>query len=314
MTDTKHLLERARRAAPEPSFDLEHVRGRRDRHERRRRVGATVVGLGLTAAIVVGAVSVMGPLDGDARRPLEGLPLGERTVALGPDGFAYQRIRLYATCGPDADFSSTEPAPTGGCEATRLHLESWWALDDSGRIRVLEQYAYGVNEGRYEAGEFPDEGDLSGYPADPDALESFLLDRSAAGGASPRPDVTPAPGTSLEQGLLWRAIRDHLGSTQYLNTTPQLRAAMLRVLARLPMVTIQQQVADPLGRAAIALRFRAYDADLTVFIDPTSGDFLAMTERYADQDVTHVVVVEEAGVTASDDRTPRAAETSVYPA
>jgi len=309
MTDTKHLLERARRAAPEPSFDLEHVRARRDRHERRRRVSATVVGLGLTAAIVVGAVSVMGPVDGDdARRPLEGLPLGERTVVLG-DGFAYQRLRLYAVCDPEADSS-------GGCDQTRpqLHLEAWWALDDSGRIRVLEQHDYGVDEGRFGTGTFPDEGDLSAYPIEPDVLESFLLDRSAAGGASPRPDVTPAPGTSLEQGQLWLAIRDYLGSTQYLNATPELRAALLRVLARQPMVSIEQRAADPLGRTAVALRFHAYGADLAVFVDPTSGDFLAMTEHFADQDVTHVVVVEEAGVTSSDEGRPRVGDTSVFPA
>ena len=56
MDDTKRLLERAQHLAPTPAFDLDDVRARKSRHERRRRVSAAVVGLSITAAIVAGAV------------------------------------------------------------------------------------------------------------------------------------------------------------------------------------------------------------------------------------------------------------------
>jgi hypothetical protein len=167
----------------------------------------------------------------------------------------------------------------------------------------LEQRNYGVDHGRFGPGEFPDEGDLSAFPTDPSALGAFLLERSGPDGASPRPEVTPAPGTPLEEGQLWLAIRDFLGSTQYLNTTPALRAAMLQVLADLPMVRVEEGATDPVGRRAIALRFHAYSADLEVFVDPTSGDFLGLVERFDGGGVS-TVIVEAAGISANDRSTP----------
>lgn len=59
MIDTKRFLERAQDLAPTPEFDLDDVRDRRSRHDRRRRVSATIVGLGITAAIVAGVVFAM---------------------------------------------------------------------------------------------------------------------------------------------------------------------------------------------------------------------------------------------------------------
>ena len=89
--------------------------------------------------------------------------------------------------------------------------------------------------------------------------------------------MTPAPGVPLEDGLLWLAIQDYLGSTQYLNATPELRAAMLQVLAQDAMVRVSTGATDPMGRPASTLRFHAYDRDVTVFVEPTSGDFMAKT-------------------------------------
>ena len=281
MDDSKRLLERARAHAPEPSFDLDDVRSRRGRLERRRRVGGAVVGLGLTVAIVAGAAFAMassGDRPAGARRGGSSLP-APHTFPLGPGEYSYQLIRY--PCEP--------------CGKDTLYAESWWALDGSGRINVMEQHNYGIQEGTFRPGEFPDEGDLSAFPTEPSALEAFLLERSGTDGASPRPDVTPAPGTPLEEGQMWLAIRDYLGSTQYLNATPELRAAMLQVLSRVPMVQVDTGVEDPLGRGANVLRFHAYDADVEVFADPTTGDFMAMTE-----DGVATILVENAGIVGDD--------------
>ena len=297
MDDTKRLLEQARHRAPTPAFDLDDVRDRRSRHDRRRRVSAAIVGLGITAAIVAGAAfatASVGTPDGTAGPAGGGgLPAPVRSVALTPGGFSYQRIKIesYSTCA-DCGVSHVE-----------LLAESWWAPDDSGRIDVSKSQNYGIHGGTFGAGTFPTEGDLTGFPTDPDALRTFLLQRSAADGASPRPDVTPAPGVPLEDGQLWLAIQDYLGSTQYLNATPELRAAMLQVLAHDPMVRVSTGATDPLGRPASTLRFHAYDADVMVFVEPTSGDFMAKTERF-DDGSTGSVIVEEAGIATSDQALP----------
>ena len=61
-----------------------------------------------------------------------------------------------------------------------LLAESWWAPDGSGRIDVSKAQNYGIHGGMFGAGTFPTEGDLTGFPTDPDALRTFLLERSAA--------------------------------------------------------------------------------------------------------------------------------------
>jgi hypothetical protein len=293
MDDSKQLLERAQAHAPEAGFELDDVRDRRERRERRRRIGGAVVGLGLTVAIVAGAAFAMAS-SGPGDQPVTAMGGGSlpapHTVPLGPGEYSYQRIRY--PCEP--------------CGQDSLFAESWWATDGSGRIKVMEQHNYGIQEGTFGPGEFPDEGDLSSFPSDPDALEAFLLERSGTAGASPRPDESPAPGVSLEEGQLWLAIRDYLGSTQYLNATPELRASMLQVLSRDPMVQVETGVADPLGRPANVLRFHAYDADVEVFAAPTTGDFMAMTE-----DGVTTRIVESAGVVGDDHERPRGDQQTV---
>lgn len=307
MDDTKRLLERAQHLAPPPAFDLDDVRVRKSRHERRRRVSAAVVGLSITAAIVAGAVFAA-TTGGNPRGTVQpgatgiggGLPAPIRLVALGPGEFSYQRIEI----------DSTSSCADCGVTHVELLAESWWASDNSGRIDVSTAQNYGIHGGTFGAGAFPTEGDLTGFPTDPDALRTFLLDRSAENGASPRPAVTPAPGVPVEEGELWLAIQDYLGSTQYLNATPELRAAMLQVLAQDPMVEVSTGATDPLGRPASTLRFHAYDADVTVFVDPTTDDFMAKTERFDDGSIGSVIV-KEAGIATSDRDVPQGHQITV---
>ena len=79
---------------------------------------------------------------------------------------------------------------------------------------------------------------------------------------------------------------------------------MLQVLAQSPMVLVSTGATDPLGRPASTLRFHAYDRDVTVFVEPTTGDFMAKTERF-DDGSTGSVIIEEAGIAASDQAAPQ---------
>lgn len=295
MDDTKRLLEQAQHQAPRPTFELDDVRNRRSSHDRRRRLSATIVGLGITITIIAGAVfatASVGTHGGAAGGG--GLPAPVHRVSLAPGEFSYQRIKI----------ESSSTCADCGVNHVELLAESWWALDGSGRIDVSKAQNYGIQGGTFGPGTFPTEGDLTAFPTDPEALRAFLLERSSSDGASPRPEVTPAPGVDLEDGQLWLAIQDYLGSTQYLNATPELRAAMLQVLAQSPMVLVSTGATDPLGRAASTLRFHAYDRDVTVFVEPTSGDFMAKTERFDDGSLGSVIV-EEAGITTNDQALPQ---------
>jgi hypothetical protein len=310
MAETKRLLERAQVHAPRAEFELQDVRVRRELREKRRRVGATALGLGVTAALVVGFVTVGGGLGSPGSQVADGgdLPSLSRVPPPLQEGqYAYQRLRLSTEC---EDQVASEP--TGGCDKVQLRLEAWWALDDSGRIAVLEERAYGFSrEGRHGPGQFPDEGDLSAFPTEPETLEAFLLDRAGPDGPSPRPEVTPSPGVPLDEGLLWNSVHAYLGSTQYLNVTPALRVAMLRVLADVPMVDVQAGALDPAGRDATKLSFHAYGADVEVFADPHTGDFLAMTERYSGQGTTRVTLMEAAGFASDVASTPEANDRTI---
>ena len=309
MTETRRLITQAGRNAPDPGFDLEDIRRRRERRELGRRVRAGILGLAIVVALAFAAATTIRGTSAEPGVLLDGgtgLPQAPRPPrALAPDEYAYQRIVIYDACTVDL-------SPTADCARIRLRAEAWWALDDSGRRERLEADGYGFHDtGRFGPGRFPDEGDLSAFPTDPDALRSYLLERSSTGGASPRPDVTPAPGVPLEDGLLWNAVRDYLGSTQYLNATPELRSAMLQILAEVPMVSVDLTATDPLGRSAYALRFVAYDADHEVFVDPATGDFLAHVERYGGADGAWVRLVEEAGFAPTDDTQPKGGDVTV---
>jgi len=303
MTDTKRTIEHAGQQAPAPEFTLDDVRGRRDREHRRRRLAGGCVGAGVTVALVAAAVLSLGsfgdpgraiPLDGG-----EGLPAATGvSVAIGPGDYTYQHVQMFTACAVDPGGDVTL------CPNPDVDVETWWKADGSGRIAVTAHQNYGIDAGTFGPGELRTEGDVSGYPLDPDALQSFLLERSGPDGSSPRPDPTLAPGVPAEDGLLWNAIRDYLGSTQYPNTTPALRAAMLQVLASLPMVTVDNQATDPFGRPAVALRFVTDGGHVTVYVDPVSHDFLGLTNVYPGEGSSGAVMVRLAGAAASIDDRP----------
>ena len=237
-----------------------------------RRIAGGIVGVGVSLAVVVAAAVSIGSMnDAGTAIPRDGGagPAAPRPpVAIGPGDYSYQRVQMFSACGTDAGGEMTL------CPDPRVDFETWWKADGSGRIAVIAKQDYGIDAGVFGPGEFPTEGDLTGFPLDPDELRTFLLARSDSGGPSPGAAPTPlAPGVPLEEGVLWNAISEFLAG-QYPNTTPALRASMLDVLASLSMVTRDDHATDPLGRDAIALRFVAAGGHVTVYMDPTSHDFL----------------------------------------
>jgi hypothetical protein len=310
MPETKRSIERAGRQVPAPSFTLKDLRGRRDRHHRRRRIGSGIVGVGVTLAVVVAAVVSIGsshepgrviPRDGGTDSPATG-----SRVTIAPGDYSYQHVQMFSGCGTEAGGALTL------CPDPRVDFETWWKADGSGRIAVTAKQDYGIDAGVFGPSEFPTEGDLTGFPLDPDELRSFLLARSDAGGPSPGAAPTPlAPGAPLDEGRLWTTISDYLGGSQYPNTTPALRASMLDVLASLSMVTRADHATDPLGRDALALRFVAEGGEVTVFMDPVSHDFLGRSTVYPGEGSSGAVVVRLAGATGSTDDRPTGDDRSV---
>jgi hypothetical protein len=297
------LGERLSRAAemvspPEPALD--RLRRRRERRERSRRIASAAVALAVAAGGVGGLFYAFGNLDrratpggspGGSRSPAV-TPASEAPPPLAPGQYLYEKsIRVV----PEDQ----------GIQGGRVTEETWWGPDGSGR-RVAHSttpsYAVGAT-GTWGQDQFTAEN-LSGLSTDPEGLARQLGQRSAPGGASPQPAVTPGPGQSAESGGLWRAVTDLL---QMPNAEPALRWALFQVAAGVPGVEVLEDVEDPVGRDAVGMRILAEDAERLLFFDPDSGQLMASTEDYGGGPVWYRIVV-RAGVVGSTDDTPSEGE------
>jgi hypothetical protein len=299
MHDAKTLLERAERLAPTPTFTLEDLERMGTRHARRRRIGTAVFALAL-AAIAFGSavvalrqpgVSTIGSSGPTATLP----PATEAPLVAAPSDFYYRAVLLYAEGCSDVIL-----APCGDPTELRLDATYWWRDDDAGRIVVDQKVNYGIEPGRFEAGGFPDPNgiDVSDFPLERVALTRFLLERSAANGASPAPLVTPPPDGAPNDGQLWRAITDLL---QDPHVSPTVRASLLDVAAGLQGARVQTDVTDPFERRAHVVTFGNWGGDATerLYIDPVTHELLAWTAFSTVDDAFMVYVVQDAGVVAS---------------
>jgi hypothetical protein len=299
MHDAKTLLERAERLAPTPTFTLEDLERMGTRHARRRRIGTAVFALAL-AAIAFGSavvalrqpgVSTIGSSGPTATLP----PAIEAPLVAAPSDFYYRAVLLYAEGCSDVIL-----APCGDPTELRLDATYWWRDDDAGRIVVDQKVNYGIEPGRFEAGGFPDPNgiDVSDFPLERVALTRFLLERSAANGASPAPLVTPPPDGAPNDGQLWRAITDLL---QDPHVSPTVRASLLDVAAGLQGARVQTDVTDPFERRAHVVTFGNWGGDATerLYIDPVTHELLAWTAFSTVDDAFMVYVVQDAGVVAS---------------
>jgi hypothetical protein len=292
--ELRDRLNGARDRAPAPRFDLDALEARRDRRETRRRVAALILGLGILVVLVAGAFAWQRPSGSVARSgdlgPLQGWSAPPE-LAFPAHGYRYER-RTSAHIQPG---QNGEPASVIGVSAENIGWgESWYGLDDSGRIR--EQ---GEGSNTYAAGSFPnDTGDLSGLSTDPATLLEQLVERTAPDGASPEPydDFTTGPESPLTAGLV-RAAGELLDDA---NSTPALRAALAQVLAGLDGASVQRGH-DPFGRDAVEVSISSERATHHWWFDPRTLQLLALTDDAPQGSSYFVLVMEASGYVGGTD-------------
>jgi hypothetical protein len=265
--DDRDVVERLRRIgagaqAPEPAY--ERMLTRKDRKRRNSRFASGIMAfVVLAAGMATAAVAFTGHGVKAHHGGSYASSGGNSNLVAGPGQYYYWKTERIMN-------------------APNVVEEMWWGEDGSGRY-VADQTNpdYGTpSDQSWQPsgfpGVFPFETDLSGLSTDPSVLRSQLLDRSAPTGASPQPQVTMAPSTSLDSSELWNAGTQIL---QMGNATPALRAALFDVLSGLPEATTGRGT-DPVGRDAITVTMDTGDGSSSdtkaLFFDPSTHLLLAM--------------------------------------
>ena len=302
MTELREELRRAGRHVSPPEGGLEDMLRIGERRRRNARIGNAVVGGTLAVLVIAGSVWGLNRIGTGNTRPGEG-PSDPRLV-MGPEDYHYLKVVHRS---PYVNFDG------GSMPEADAQIETWWALDNSGRIHVdPDSKGYGMPEdGTFGAAEFPLEEsggvtDVSHLSTDPDVLERQLVERSANGGASPQPDITPGPGQDADTGKLVRAIEFLL---EWPNVTPELRVALFHVASRLETVRRDDAATDPGGRPAIALRISTEQVGREWYFDPDTLLWMGTVNRHTGPiTFASYTVVVASGFVGSTEATPTAQE------
>jgi hypothetical protein len=282
-------LVRAGHLVDPPPPSMERLLRRRDRRDRNRRVASTFLALAIAVGGTGGALYALSGIASGPGRIEPGNPPSSVTIpSLSPGQYFYEKYVVVI---------GEEPGTEGG----RVVVETWWATDRSGRLeRETSTPDYGVPPGgTWGPGEFPGLEDLSSLSTDPDRLAVELGVRSAPGGASPQPAVSPEPGQTAESGGLWRAVTALM---EMPNAEPALRAALFEVAAEIPGVEVIRDAQDPVGRDALMLRISSEGAEKQLFFDPETYQLMANVEDYAPSPVWYRIVTEAGVVSSTEDR------------
>jgi hypothetical protein len=296
MSELRERLDRARRLAPVPPDPIGGLLRRRERIQRQRRITSAAVAF-LVVAVTTGGLAYA----------FRGTGNGGRTP-VGPAASGNTGPRLVAGPGEYYYWKTVQVLVDGD-----VTIQTWWGPDGSGRFvshnpnpnygtppdTTWGPGGEGLGDLRALLGE-----DLSGLSTDPEILAQQLRQRSAPGGASPQPAVTPGPGQDAETGGLWRAVTDLLGPWAP-HATPELRAALFDVAAGIPGVEDLDVREDPAGRPALALRLTTEGSTDTFFFDPDTHLFMASSSMRAGGGApTSYIVVVAGGIVDSTDETP----------
>ena len=283
------LRTASRLVDPDPALDLAGLERRRDRAHRRQQFLAASVAVVLSVAVVGGV--------------LAGLHFASRT---GPSP--------AAAGGPS---SAPQPALLPGqylyinrtivTENGRIITETWWASDDSGRIafQCTPDCAgsYGPPPtGSFGPGSFPTDDNVTGLSADPAVLLRQMEQRTAPGGRSPEPEFSPGPELTagVTAGSLWDAVTNVLADP---TGGPDLRSALFDVLTTIPGVQVDNGVADPAGRIAVALELSSIadgGGPSTLYFDQTTHQLMAEGGPPGTNGSSGFTVYDEGVVTSTD--------------
>jgi len=310
MTERREFLERIKRQVPAPGMD--EMFARHERKARAERIRAGVVGLAITAGVVVGLVAAFGGLNHSvspaAGGSEEGSPaaVAVPNMVAGQGQFYYRELGMYL--GPGQGDQVYGP----------FVIKNWLATDGSGRLvynppaEGADMYGMRVEKGGYgqthpaDVVYGKDESPLSliHLSGDPDTLLTQLEARGEPGGASPGPQPlgSPAPGSSasISDLKLMRVIFDILTDSGEMLPTPTVQAGLFEVARNMTGVTEDTNAMDPAGRPAVSLTFQI-DQPPVFFFDPTTHQFLGSGWYTQDGHLLTSLVVRSEGVVDSTD-------------
>lgn len=292
MTDMKGLLDRTHSSAPEPTFDLRSLAGRRGRRRRSERLAAGFVGIAVTAALVVGMVIVS--RDGGSVPRQGNIPSATTSVPLlRPGEYSYIRTRWIGgrvVFGPIAkDFEEGS--------------EEYW-IDRDGVGRSVEIFGGSSSRVTWPS---PEDGPNwpALLPADPGALSDYLLDPAVAE-ASPVPENESTPGQSAASVRITGVAASVLGPGSDPLLSPAQRVAFLDLLGSYAGdgVSVDLEATDPAGREAYRYSFRT-DSGPTIYefyVDPATHDLLATLALISQSgQLDQARIVDRVGVTTTTD-------------
>lgn len=264
MTDLRERLRTASDAVVPPGDPFGRLAKRRDRRRRRGRLASGAFALVLACGVLGGTLFALNKA-GREHGTVRPAAFGTSTAPALADG-QYLYIR-WTNVNPGSGFA----------------MQTWWASDGSGKVAASctdptcqDHYGF-LPQGTFGAGQFPADSDLSGLSTDPAILKDQLVTRTAPGGNSPEPPVSPGPDIApgvTEGGLLY-AIDSIL---QDPNGSPDVKAALFEVARTLSSVK-EHSGTDPAGRPATVLTF-AYgtpEVPSEYFFDPTTHLLMAIS-------------------------------------
>jgi hypothetical protein len=256
MDDVRERLRRASELVTPLDRPFDRLIERRDRKRRSQRLISATLAFGIASAVVGGGVILLSRM-GDHVPGAEGTGWrSTKELAMQPGDYFYLRIE-----------SSEEE------DGHIRDEETWWGIDGSGEVRNRstrqDKYPYPPS-GIYGRGEFPsDFVDLLELSTDASVLADQLRHEpwNRWLGEPPSPDA------------LWIFTRVLLLETPL--APPELRAAVFEMASGIEGVVVMEDDLDPVGRAAIGLRFSDAENGATwmMYFDPGTHQALAWTYR-----------------------------------
>jgi hypothetical protein len=247
MNDIRDELRRAGDLVSPPEDPFEKLTRRRDRRRRRERLMAGGVAMILAVGVLGGTLVVLG------RAGFHG---SGNPAAGGNASHVKQDQRADHLALADGQYLYVRWTNN----EVGFVQQTWWGTDGSGKVTddctvpdCTANWGFGP-QGVFGPGEFPTDDDLAGLSTDPTELFAQLLARTAPGGRSPEPPVSPGPELTpgVTAGGLLYAIDNLL---QDPNGTPELKAALFEVALGIEGVTVKKGMTDPAGRPAVVLEF-----------------------------------------------------------